>query len=46
MSLVSPRPSLIEYLPLSLCSYELSRRHDIRPGISDYTQTNGSNSIG
>jgi lipopolysaccharide/colanic/teichoic acid biosynthesis glycosyltransferase len=43
MSLVGPRPLLIKYLPLY--SPEQARRHDVRPGITGWTQTHGRNSI-
>ena len=43
MSLVGPRPLLVEYLPFY--SKEQARRHDVRPGITGWAQVNGRNAI-
>jgi lipopolysaccharide/colanic/teichoic acid biosynthesis glycosyltransferase len=44
MSLIGPRPLLVEYLPLY--NDEQMRRHEVRPGITGWAQVNGRNAIG
>ena len=44
MSLIGPRPLLVEYLPLY--SADQLRRHAVRPGITGWAQVNGRNTIG
>ena len=44
MSIVGPRPLLVEYLPLY--NDIQKRRHEVRPGITGWAQVNGRNAIG
>src|SRR5437764_3514691 len=43
MSLIGPRPLLVDYLPLY--NEQQSRRHEVRPGITGWAQVNGRNAI-
>lgn len=43
MSIVGPRPLLMEYLPLY--NREQAKRHNVRPGMTGYAQVNGRNAI-
>lgn len=43
MSIVGPRPLLVEYLPLY--NEEQAHRHDVRPGLTGWAQINGRNAI-